>query len=88
MRTKSDKTRLKSVDNIYANGPKLCKTPRKPAIRGVLPPISVDNHVESVDFCARHAVYIQNGLYIFDSGGRERARICCGNTSADGKLSI
>ena len=58
MGRKCDGERPKSVDKFYAKGLKVWKTPGKPDKTGVLPPVPVDNCVDSVDFCIPHAVYI------------------------------
>ena len=44
----------------------MCKNPQNAAIRGLLPPISVDNHVDSVDFCEEHTLYIHRMLCSFN----------------------
>ena len=44
----------------------MCINPQNPTVMGVLPPISVDNHVENVDFCIAHALYMQRTVCSFN----------------------
>ena len=66
MRHKRDYARPKSVDRFYALRPIMWKTPQNPVFRGILPPKPVDNHVESVDFCMNHALYIRWAVCSFN----------------------
>ena len=60
---KFGKNRPRSVYNFYADRPKVWINPEKPDKIGDLPPIPVDNRVDSVDFCERHTLYIQIAIY-------------------------
>ena len=55
--------RLKSVDKFYAWMARVWKNPKKPDRTGVFSPVSVDNCVDSVDFCIDHTVNIQVCVY-------------------------
>ena len=50
LRIKFDHGRPKSVDKFYARGSGMWINPEKPDKTGILPPIPVDNCVDSVDF--------------------------------------
>ena len=58
MRSKFDRNRPKSVDNFYAKPRLMWIIPRNPDKIGILPPISVDNCVDSVDFPGEHTLYM------------------------------
>ena len=57
MRSKFDLDRPKSVDRFYANPKYMWTNPQKPDEYGVLSPVPVDNHVDSVDFRRVRALY-------------------------------
>lgn len=52
IRRKFDRDRPKSVDNFYAKSLSMWINLQNPDKTGLLPPISVDNRVDSVDFLA------------------------------------
>ena len=59
MRSKFDRIRPKSVEKFYAEGSDVWIKPEKPDKTAILPPIPVDNCVDSVDFCIGNTVNIQ-----------------------------
>ena len=62
---KTGKNRPRSVENFYASAVKMCINPQNPTVMGVLPPISVDNHVENVDFPVEEPVHIHSAYTFF-----------------------
>ena len=59
MRVKYGKNRLRSVESIYAYCLSQWEKAQKADKAGLLPPNSVDNHVENVDFCIGDSMYMQ-----------------------------
>lgn len=63
MGSKLDRNRPCSVENFYAKCLQMWITPQKPDKTGILPPIPVDNCVDSVDFFRRNTVNIHRPAF-------------------------